>query len=462
MPHFAGEFLAIGIDPSKQAHQFVAVRYPDQVIWSKRVSNHPDAIHQADLHLQALAKELGVPAVYATEDAEHYGQALAQLLVAAGREVRTVNPLQVRRQKDFYGEDKSDAVDARAVAAVLIRQRSRLPEVEPGESMRHALRALSRYHGNLTQQHRRACQQLHDCLTAGYLSAYRDFFSQLDGPLAVGFFKRFPLPHDLVEQTPETLASFLLKTSGGRMGPGNPKDLACRKAEKILKVSIPLARQPVTAALQVAAFMAQQLCSDLMRLRSQLSAAEKELDVLLDQIGDPLRSLAGVGTIIAATVHGEVLSILRFDKKSAFAKYNGTAPAERQSGNRRRHVARRRCNRRLKRALWLAALSAVRCNPKARAYFDRRVAEGMKPKEAIKRVARHVSDVIYGILNQWEGQIANTEIKTTTVTLNNQMGEGARPGLPGRPVPRGEGGASPRPHPNLSYTTPCGVEETAS
>jgi transposase len=434
--------LAVGIDPAKSAHHFVAVRYPDEVLWSQRIANHPDAVRQADLQLQALAAEHTLPVVYGTEDAERHGGSVAQLLVAAGREVRTVNPLQVKRQKDFYGEDKTDAVDARAVAAILLRRRHKLPRVESGHSIRHALRALSRYYDMLRRQHRRAFQQLHQSLSAGYLDAYGEFFYHLDRPLSLAFFERFPLPHDLVGQTPKTLARLLLQISNRKMGAGDPNKLAREKADKILSLALPLAQQPVTASVRVAAFMSRQLCVDLRRLASQLDEVQRELEGLLERLGDPLREqVVGVGTVLAAIIHGEVLTITRFDKRSAFAKYNGTAPAEKQSGNRRYHVARKRCNRRLKRAMWLLGLTAMQQDPHARVYFDKCVGRGMKPTEAIKRVARRLSDIVYATLRDWEAAQGNGDTRQPLDPAADEPGEGARTVMPCRSFHR----ASPRP-----------------
>lgn len=446
MPRFPGEFLACGIDPAKSSHHFAVVRYPDELIWDRSIPNRPDAIQQADLELQALAAERGLPLIYATEDAERHGQALAQILVAADREVRSVNPLQVHRHKDFYGQDKSDAIDARSVAAVLLRRRDQLPEVQAGTGDRHALRALSRYYRKVRQRHRRALQQLHDSLSIAYLDGYRELFSRLDGRLCLAFFERFPLPHDLLEQDRTTLTRFLLQASDRRMGAGKPEKLARDKADKILEIALPLARQPVTEALRVAAFMTRQLCADIRRLQRQLQEIEAELEALLDQLDEPLRErLKGVNTVLAAGLHGEILSIARFHGRSAFAKYNGTAPAQRQSGNRCLHVARKRCNRRLKATIWLAALSSIRHQPEARAYYDRCRERGMKHVEAVKRTARRLSDIVYAILSDWEEQ--GTETRSEQLAdQEKKMGEGARSATPSE----SHHGASPRPATTLA------------
>lgn len=115
-----------------------------------------------------------------------------------------------------------------------------------------------------------------------------------------------------------------------------------------------------------------------------------------------LTRLPGVGDVLAATIVGEIGDIRRFRSRDAFAKYNGTAPAEKSSGGRVRHRSRRGCNRRLKRALWLAASAAVLHNDLAAAYYERCRGRGMSRIDSLKRVARRMSDIIYAMLRRGE------------------------------------------------------------
>ncbi|MGZ8410372.1 MAG: transposase [Hyphomicrobium sp.] len=118
--------------------------------------------------------------------------------------------------------------------------------------------------------------------------------------------------------------------------------------------------------------------------------------------GQKLESVPGIGTTTAATILGEIGNVRRFSNRHAFAKYNGTAPASKSTGGRPRHTARRSCNHRLKRALWLIALAAVRHDPLAKAYYQRRLEGGLSKVDAIKRVARRMSDMIYAMLRSGE------------------------------------------------------------
>jgi hypothetical protein len=91
--------------------------------------------------------------------------------------------------------------------------------------------------------------------------------------------------------------------------------------------------------------------------------------------------------------------VSRFASRDQFAAYNGTAPIEVSSGNRKIHRLSRRGNRRLNHAIHMAAVTQIRYRDTAgRAYYDRKVAEGKTPKEALRALKRRISDAIFARL----------------------------------------------------------------
>ena len=89
----------------------------------------------------------------------------------------------------------------------------------------------------------------------------------------------------------------------------------------------------------------------------------------------------------------------RFPSRDRFAAYNGTAPIEVSSGNRKIYRLSRRGNRRLNHAVHMAAVTQIRYrHSDGRAYDDRKLAEGKTPKDALRCLKRRVSDAIYARL----------------------------------------------------------------
>jgi hypothetical protein len=103
-----------------------------------------------------------------------------------------------------------------------------------------------------------------------------------------------------------------------------------------------------------------------------------------------------VGPVVAAVVIGETGDTARFASRDHFAAYNGTAPVEVSSGNRKVHRLSRRGNRRLNHAVHMAAVTQVsQRHSNGRAYYDKKIAEGKTPKEALRALKRQVSNAIY-------------------------------------------------------------------
>jgi transposase len=91
--------------------------------------------------------------------------------------------------------------------------------------------------------------------------------------------------------------------------------------------------------------------------------------------------------------------VSRFKNRDRFAAYNGTAPIEVSSGQRKVHRLSRRGNRRVNHAIHMAAVTQVRQpHSEGRAYYDKKLAEGKTRKEALRALKRQVSDAVFARL----------------------------------------------------------------
>jgi hypothetical protein len=145
--------------------------------------------------------------------------------------------------------------------------------------------------------------------------------------------------------------------------------------------------------------LAAAFIEDLRRIDAQLRATRKTLTTAVQAAGTSLTTLFGVGPVIAAAVIGDVKDVSRFPSRDRFAACNGTAPIEVSSGRRKIHRLSRRGNRRLNHAIHMAAVTQVRHrHSQGRAYYDKKLAEGKTPKEAMRSLKRQVSNAIYARL----------------------------------------------------------------
>jgi transposase len=394
--------LAVGVDPAKRLHRAVAVLFPDQVVLNAELPNALDAVANLDDRLCELAGQHGAKLVYGLEDHRHYGRLVCQVLTQRGRDVRVVNPLWTNRQRAFYGQDKDDSIDGRSIAAVVLRRHPELPLAGDFGEVAQAVREAERSIQDLGRARTRLINRLHLQLNDTYTSVYETYFGKLSSPLTLHFFRRFPLPQDLHGQHETTLASLLLDLAGGKVGPhkGDKRLIVMRsKAKTILESSAAQRALSRTLALELKAELIRQLCDEGLANHDRIRRLERLLrEQLLPATGQTITTIPGISTILAATIIGETASIERFRSPAAFAVYNGTAPARNSTGGRERHKARRDCNRRLKRAFFLAARAAVLHDPLAKTYHERCKSRGLSYEEGLKRVARRMSDLVYALL----------------------------------------------------------------
>jgi transposase len=137
-----------------------------------------------------------------------------------------------------------------------------------------------------------------------------------------------------------------------------------------------------SGAVEARCELAAAFLEDLRRLDAQLRDTKKKLAAEVRASGTTITEIFGVGPVVAGTVIGAVADVSRFGSRDHFAAWNGTAPVEVSSGNRKIYRLSLRGNRRVNHAIHMAAITQIRHRHSAgRAYYDRKVAEGKTHKE---------------------------------------------------------------------------------
>jgi transposase len=144
--------------------------------------------------------------------------------------------------------------------------------------------------------------------------------------------------------------------------------------------------------------LALELVDDVARYDEQRKESKRRIRAAVAASGTTLTEIFGIGDVIAATLIGHAGDPFRFANEDKFAAYNGTAPVEWSSGNPKRPIHRlSRCgNRAINHALHIAAVTQIRfAHSPGRGFYDRKLAEGHTPKEAIRALKRRISNVVY-------------------------------------------------------------------
>jgi transposase len=376
--------VMIGIDPHKGSHTAVAISPAEEPLGELRVRA---SVLQTE---QLLAWAAAWPErTWAIEGAGGLGHLLAQQLLAAGERVLDVQPkLGARVRLLANGAvNKNDPNDARSVAVAALRSPTRC-QVQPDD---HAavLKVWSKRHRDLGRTRTQIACRLHAVLC---------------------------------ELIPG----------------GVSKEITAGHAAQLLEATTPAGAVEAARCELAAAFL-----DDLRRIDAQLLDAKKKLTVAVRASGTTLTQIFGVGPVVAGTVIGAVRDVARFPDRDHFAAYNGTAPIEVSSGNRRIYRLSRRGNRRLNHVIHMAAVTQIRYrHSPGRAYYDRKLAEGKTPKEALRALKRRVSDAIFARLQ--------ADARRAAASPHQRAREGSRGTTlsPARPAHTPGTGSSAKPLPD--------------
>jgi transposase len=326
-----------GVDPHKATHTAVAISAAEEPLGELQARA---CAAQAE---RLLAWAAAWPQrTWAVEGAGGLGHLLAQQLVAAGERVLDVPPKLAARVRLLASGNvnKNDPNDARSVAVAALRPGA-CPSVR-AEDHTAVLKVWAKRHRDLSRARNQVVCRLHAVLC------------------------------DLVPG-------------------GVSKRITASQAVKVLDEV-----QPCGAAGAARWILAEQFLTDLRRIDTQRSDVKKKLAAAVRASGTTVTEIFGVGPAVAAAVLGDTGDIARFPSSDHFAAYNGTAPVEVSSGGRVVWRLSLRGNRRMNHAVHMAAVTQVRhSSSKGRAYYDKKIAEGKTPKEALRALKRQVSDALY-------------------------------------------------------------------
>jgi transposase len=372
-----------GIDIASETHVLAIVDADGAVVLKATAFGEDAAGYQRALALLGTPGEV----LIAMEATGHYWKNLFATLAAAGHHVALLNPLRTHR---FAGEalerTKTDAIDALGLARFAAQKRpvpTRLPEAATEE-----LRELVRLRERLVHDFGDRTRQLHRLVDLGFPEFTR-YVKGLDSELACTILHDYP-----------TAAAF----HGVSV-----KRLAALRYDRRHHVGLELARALIDAARHSVgahhspAYRVQvrYACQDLKVLRQRLRELERDIETKLTEheVGRLLTRIDGIGPNTAAFVIAEVGDPAHFRSASALAAYVGVIPGLKQSG--KRNSARAALtpvgNAKLRAALWMPTLTAVRCNAWLRSHYQKLRARGKLPKVALVACMHKLLLAIYSV-----------------------------------------------------------------
>lgn len=323
----------------------------------------------------------------AMEATGHYWKNLFAMLAGEGFAIALLNP---RRTSRFAEEElertKTDAVDALNIARFAAQKHpvvTRLPDRAADE-----LRELVRHRDRLVQDFGDRTRQLHRLVDLGFPEFTRHVRS-LDSELATTVLHEYPTAEAFHGLAPGRLSR--LRYAGRHF------------------VGLELAKALIEAArVSVGHFhghayrlQVRHCCEDMDLLRRRLREIDGDIERTLaeHEVGTLLTTIDGIGPTTAARIIAEVGDPADFLSPATLAAYVGVIPALKQSG--KRQPQRAGCsavgNARLRRALWMPTLTAVRKNPWLKAHYDRLIARGKLPKVALVAAMHKLLGAVHSV-----------------------------------------------------------------
>jgi len=335
-----------------------------------------------------LLRLLGPPPVLvAMEATGHYWKNLYAALVAAGHSVVLLNPLKTRRFQDSALErTKTDAIDATGVARFAFEKRPEATQLH--DAAAEALRELVRHRDRIRQDFDDRVRQLHRLVDLGFPEFTR-YVRGLDSMLATALLAECPTAHDFARATPKRLAK--LRYDGRHL-------VGAERAAQLIEAAKRSIGQHHGPAYRL---QARHICQDLDMWRRRLVEIERDIDGLLEsnEVGQLLLSIDGIGPQTTARIIAAVGDPARFKSAAAFAAYVGVVPGLKQSGKNgsRRAACAPMGNARLRRALWMPVVGAVRRNAWLKSFYDGLIARGKPPKLALVAAMRKLLHAAYSV-----------------------------------------------------------------
>jgi transposase len=338
------------------------------------------------------------PALVVMEATGHYWKNLYATLAAAGHDVVLLNPIIARRfQQAQLERTKTDAIDATALARLAFEKRPTPTHLHDAAS--EALRELVRHRDRLRRDFDDRVRQLHR-LIALCFPEFTRYIKGIDTMLACALLAECPTAATFARADPRRLAK--LRYDGRHK-------VGFARAERLVaaaKRSVGQHHGPVYE------MQARHICQDLDLWRRRLKNIEADIGGLLEahEVGRLLTSIDGIGPHSAARIIAAVGDPARFRSANAFAAYVGVVPGLRQSGKRTATRAPTSFgNAKLRRALWMPVLAAVRINPWLNTFYERLRKAGKPPKLALIAAMRKLLHAVYSVAKNRKPFVIATE-----------------------------------------------------
>jgi len=375
------------VDVGKEHHWVVVVDDTGTVKLSRKLVNDEQPIRALVAEIDAMAERVS----WTVDLTTVYASLLLTVLADAGKSVRYLAGRAVWQASGTYrgGEAKTDAKDARVIADQSRMRGTDLPVLHPHDDLITELRMLTAHRADLVADRTRTINRLRQQLVAVCPALERVAKLAQDRGWVV-LLSRYQRPK-AIRQSGLSRITKTLTEAGVR----NASTIAEAAVTAVKTQTVRLPGEEVAAALVA------ELAQGVISLDDRIKATDADIEGRFrrHRLAEVITSIPGIGFRLGAEFLAAVGDPTLIGSADQLAAWAGLAPVPRDSGKRtgRLHTPQR-YSRRLRRVMYMSALTAIRCDPHSRTYYQRKRDEGKRPIQATICLARRRTNVLYALI----------------------------------------------------------------
>ena len=379
--------VSVGIDVAKDKHDCFIQSSEGEVLADVfTVSNNMDRFN---LLLQKI-RDCTTPQdkiKVGLEATGHYSYNLLGFLLDNGLATYVLNPLRTNlyRKSLSLRKTKTDRVDARTIAAMLLSDASLKPYTDTAYH-NEELKSLTRYRFDKVKERAKLKSSV-SRLVCILFPELEKLVSTLHMASVYALLEEFPGAKQVAGAHLTRLESLLETASKGHY-----------KRDMALKIR-DAARNSIGSRMPAKSLELQHTIRLIWELDAEIHEIEAEIGNMMDEIQSPITTIPGIGCRMGAMILAEAGDLSRFDSPDKLLAYAGMLPSTYQSGqlkNRYPHMEKRG-SRYLRYALYNATKYVCLWDPTFAAYLAKKRAEGKHYNVAISHAVKKLVRLIFAM-----------------------------------------------------------------
>ncbi len=387
-----------GIDWADQKHDGLVIDETGRKLSAIRVAHTPEGLEKLDTWLSQILGEHSREQMACIIETTH--GLLIAFLLEHGWPVYPVNPRTVDRKRSASGA-KTDLIDAYLLAKTGRSDFADLHRLTPDSEKVAELKALTRDQDSLIQMQTRLVNQLTACLKDYYPVALH-LFSKLQQKSTLLFLQTYPTPQKAMGASVQQMTQTLKQAGHTR---------AETTAIKIFETLHQPHLYATAVTTRTKSRLMLALVAQLLPLIEQIAAYDEEIEHLFlsHEDNEVFNSLPGAGKRLAPRLLAEIGDDPhRYGGAASLQALGGTSPVLFQSGNYSKPHRRLGCIKPLRNAVHQFAWQSTQQEAWAKAYYERKRAEGKSHSVAVRALSNIWARIIFALLQSHKPYVSAT------------------------------------------------------